>query len=161
MVWGRRFSSFKLFVFMIWNRPWGTNRRSLCGDTDHSQRSWEEKKEGLCGLVRHELKHVISTNTVWLRDWGSRRYTVCVCVYVSIECSIGGVGASTMTFLRKHNMNTQKLFFNWLRDNLHAHASLSNAELPWFCIYQALDVTGVIFEHACAHSSGALCSPSQ
>lgn len=37
-------SSFKLFVFMMWNRPWGTNRRSLCRDTDHSQRSWEKER---------------------------------------------------------------------------------------------------------------------
>lgn len=33
-----------------------------------SQPGARRKKDVLCGLVRHEIKHVIRTNSVWLRD---------------------------------------------------------------------------------------------
>lgn len=71
-------------------------------------------KEGLCGLVRHEIKHVIRTNTVWLRDWGSPILTLCLCVSVRVQSAAW----ETWLRVRTPRTNTQKLFFNRLQRDL-------------------------------------------
>lgn len=67
MVQSSHFSSFKLFVFMMWNRPWGRKGRSLCRDTDRSQRSWKKDRRAMWVGEKWKIKkkHVKWTNAVW------------------------------------------------------------------------------------------------